>query len=472
MRIRRNAKLTLLIAGVGILAAVLSASAQERVISFSKDIDVLPNNDNHKTRINVRLEVDKTRVNPGDTITIRFQTDQDAFVRLIDKGTSGKITCLWPNQFSGPDNFVKAGRWYSFPSPTDRFRFRVSGPEGLEKIVAVASAEKNMILRDDDFTDFRQGFQSYSKSLKDLVVESSQRVDKLSQNVDWGTAEQTLVIGRGPSGGSITSERLFVLSVGAATGKLRYCDDDATKFSRLVSGSLRVPQENIRVVTGRSATKDGIGNAIGWLSSRTSPQDLVFIYFSGHGTQVRDAAPRDESDGLDEAFVCYHSKGGLTLDDPDLPRILLLDDEFGRYLKQVPARRKIVVVDSCHSGTIHKSFDRNLVSKYEPLLPPSLIKQLQIVTTGSTGAIADGGMAKAKVTILSACADSESSFEDRSKRSGLFTYWLTNHLQSGGDLASAFDKARRQVMDEATAANLRQTPQMTDEYGLARDIRF
>ncbi len=474
MLTRRNslAAFLIAIAGVWILAAVLSAGAQERVFNFTKDIQVMPTNENQKTNINVRLEIDKTRVNPGDTITIRFQTERDCYLKLVDQGTSGKITCLWPNQFSGSDNFVKAGRWYTFPSPTDNFQFQVSGPEGVEKIFAVATASKDLILRDEDFTGFKNGFKSYSKSLKDLVVTSTVRMDRLRNTSEWGTTQVSLVIGRGPSGGSITSKSVHVLSFGAATGKLNYCDTDAASFSQLIADRLRVPPENVRLVTGRQATRDEIIRAMEWLSSRTKPEDLVFLYFSGHGTQVPDTGVKDEADGLDEAFVCYHSKPNLTADDPDLNKILLIDDDFDRYMSQVPARRKIVVVDSCHSGSIHKALNLDLISKYEPIFAPGILKQLQVVSTGPGGQAGRGEMAKGKICLLSACADSEASFEDRSKQSGLFTYWLLKSLSSGGDLSSAFESTRRQVTEEIMRANLRQSPTITDEYGLTRDIRF
>ncbi len=103
-------RLILLLAGLVVMAPLLPVNAQDKVISFTKDIDVLPVNADNKTKINIKLNVDKTRVNPGDTVKVHFEADRDCYLTLIDVGTSGKITRLWPNQFSGPDNLVRAGQ--------------------------------------------------------------------------------------------------------------------------------------------------------------------------------------------------------------------------------------------------------------------------------------------------------------------------------------------------------------------------
>jgi hypothetical protein len=151
----------------------------------------------------------------------------------------------------------------------------------------------------------------------------------------------------------------------------------------------------------------------------------------------------------------------------------MVDDEFGRIMAEVPARRRIVVVDSCHSGTISKERDTNFVSKYLPLLPDTELKELQISSAEEAKRHRYRDLTKEKETLLSACADAETSFEDRSKRSGLFTYWLLESMNRGAsDLAGAFDEARRKVVETTRMAPSRQTPQLTDEYSLARDIKF
>ncbi len=472
--------LAVLAAVMCVLMSFAQAGAKDKEFSFNKDIQVVPTNGKSKTRINVNLSVDKTKIKPGDTVTVHFEPDKDCYLTLIDVGTSGKITRLWPNEFSGSDNFVKAHKRHSFPGASDKFVFRVSGPVGIERIVAVATTKKNAILRDDEFGEYRGGFKSYQKNLKDLVVEAASRTDGLSQNVKWGTAETRLVIGNVPEGGSITSRNVFLVSVGAATLGLRYCDEDAKGFARLMADKLSIPAGNTRVLIGPQATRAGFVEALKGLASRTQPEDLVLIYFSGHGTLIPDVPPVKHPDGLSAAFVCFSRKKRLRLSDPDLKNILFVGTDFADLLKKIPARRKLISVDSCHSGSITKELSSRFVLKYLPLLSPAEIhrihrekqKELQFVASGTTRA-AYGDTLTEKESLLAACAKPESSYEDKAKHAGLFTYWLvTNIKDRAPNLQVAFEKTRQNVMEETSSLVEHQTPQITDEYGLARDIKF
>ena len=63
--------------------------------------------------------------------------------------------------------------------------------------------------------------------------------------------------------------------------------------------------EDVRVVTGRAATKAGLEEAFGWVASRaTDSADVVVIYYSGHGSHAPDA-DGDEPDGRDEGLVPF-----------------------------------------------------------------------------------------------------------------------------------------------------------------------
>ncbi len=469
-----------------ILCAVVScllvmfshAGATEKVFSFDKDIEVLPVNSRSSARVNVTLSVDKTKVKPGDTVKVYFQSDADCYLDLMDVGTSGKTTRLWPNEFSGKDNFVKAGRRYAFPGPNDKFQFRVSGPEGIERIVAVAASKKDAIISETEFSEYRGGFKSYRKELKDLVVEARQRTSHLPPDVKWGTASTTITVGNVPAGGRITSRNVYLLSVGASTGSLRYCEDDAREFLQLLSEKLEVPRENTRLIVGKQATKAGFQDSLKWLASKTRPEDLVVIYFSGHGTLIPDAAGVRHEDGLSAAFVCYHDKTKLSLEDPDIKDILLPGPEFASILKDIPARRKVFVVDSCHSGSIHKEVSPNLVSKYLPLLSSARVKELQVIApqtppAGQVGAGRYSELLDSKEALIAACEKREHSYEDRSKKAGLFTYWLANYIKSGSiDLRAASEKTRQSVSDETRALTGKQTPHIDDEQGLTRDVKF
>lgn len=84
-----------------------------------------------------------------------------------------------------------------------------------------------------------------------------------------------------------------------------------------------------------------VRRAVKWLTSRRKPGDVVFMHFSGHGTQIPvDRPDPNEPDDLDEALV---------LDDI----YLLTDNELRRHFDRLPdGALCTVVADCCHAGTM------------------------------------------------------------------------------------------------------------------------
>jgi hypothetical protein len=88
-------------------------------------------------------------------IRICFTADVDCQIELIDIGTSGAMTRLFPNAFV-PDDRVKANVVHTFPGAGDRFSYVLSGPVGTERIKAVATVKRPAIAaptsREEPFT--------------------------------------------------------------------------------------------------------------------------------------------------------------------------------------------------------------------------------------------------------------------------------------------------------------------------------
>ena len=76
----------------------------------------------------------------GDTVTFNFKADKDCYITLIDVGTDGTVTILYPNYFF-TGNKITAGQTYSIPSPDMGFNIRVAGPAGQEMVKAIATLE-------------------------------------------------------------------------------------------------------------------------------------------------------------------------------------------------------------------------------------------------------------------------------------------------------------------------------------------
>jgi len=94
------------------------------------------------------------------------------------------------------------------------------------------------------------------------------------------------------------------------------------------------------IVTGFTDSRVTIARFVSELDSAVSTLktgDVLFVHYSGHGTQVYDVSG-DESDGYDEALYLY--------DGP------LKDDDINAILRKVPEDATVVLAfDSCFSGS-------------------------------------------------------------------------------------------------------------------------
>jgi hypothetical protein len=71
--------------------------------------------------------------------------------------------------------------------------------------------------------------------------------------------------------------------------KLRYSDKDAIKVAELLgsnSPGASVPAANIKLVLNDTATRENILEAVKWIGKCATVNDIVYIYFSGHGESV------------------------------------------------------------------------------------------------------------------------------------------------------------------------------------------
>ncbi|WP_027892442.1 PEGA domain-containing protein [Calidithermus chliarophilus] len=100
------------------------------------------------TDLQVRVWVDKDpgkSGNPvyenGEQISIGVQVNQDAYVYLLSIDAGGDINPILPNRFDD-DNFLRANESRRFPPQGARYTYNVSGPNGQNRVLAVASKRK------------------------------------------------------------------------------------------------------------------------------------------------------------------------------------------------------------------------------------------------------------------------------------------------------------------------------------------
>jgi len=161
---------------------------------------------------------------------------------------------------------------------------------------------------------------------------------------------------------------------------LRGAVNDVKDIYSLMTDTLGIPKDSIRMLTEEQATREAIlSNFREWLINGTKAGDTVFFQFSGHGVQIPDTSGTQPQDPvkkndpahkkLAEAFVPFD-----TQIDPNTKAIknLIPDSEFHGLLSQIKDRDVTLFLDLCHSGGITRDIantgavTRNLKLPWQP----------------------------------------------------------------------------------------------------------
>lgn len=82
----------------------------------------------------------------GENVVLSVKTNQDAYLTIVDVGTSGRVHIIFPNRFQA-DNRIRAGQAIQVPDPRADFDFQVNGPAGTELIKVIASPDPTPLFR-------------------------------------------------------------------------------------------------------------------------------------------------------------------------------------------------------------------------------------------------------------------------------------------------------------------------------------
>ncbi|MEM9930645.1 MAG: caspase family protein [Bacteroidota bacterium] len=200
------------------------------------------------------------------------------------------------------------------------------------------------------------------------------------------------------AGASATPKvRTWALIVGVSSYRhmpaLRFPDDDAYQlyaFLKSPQGGA-IPDDRIRILIDEDATRRRILLNMRELFLRASPDDLVILYFSGHG--------------LPGAFLPI---------DYDGTNNSLAHTEVRQILEQSAAGYKLCLADACHSG--------GLIAARAGGLPAILTRYYEDLSATQRGT----------ALIMSSKAE-ETSLEDSGLRQGVFSHFLLRGLKGEAD---------------------------------------
>ncbi len=237
---------------------------------------------------------------------------------------------------------------------------------------------------------------------------------------------------------------------------LRYCESDAMLMKETLIRYMDFKEENIKMLLGNEATKQGISSAItNWLKNQVTPEDRAIFYFSGHGTQCDDLSG-DEDDSKDELLCAYDSYRRI--------QSYIKDDDLSRWFAEVEAEFKLVILDCCHSGTGIKEVVIGATVK-EGLLPPGIEIELDEPQSREVG---DDSKRVTDTILISGCKADQVSMESNQYEHGVLTYYFTKVLNGQADADGngmvTIEEAVKEATKKIEEKGWRQNPQLEGNY--------
>ena len=151
----------------------------------------------------------------------------------------------------------------------------------------------------------------------------------------------------GPFAGPDGQGRILGLYAGIteyqSAGRLYGCADDARLLGEAMRASHLQRVDEQTVLLDAAATRAAFLGGIASIAQRARPQDVVMIFWSGHGNVVPvSGGDTRELDGLDETIVMI-----------DAP---ITDTEVATAIDAIQAGTIILALDSCHAGGFADDF--------------------------------------------------------------------------------------------------------------------
>lgn len=244
----------------------------------------------------------------------------------------------------------------------------------------------------------------------------------------WASALQDHAAGQatGGTGGGTKRALLIGINKYRAVPKLQGSLNDIDTMKQILITRWGFAEQHIRLLTDEQATRAGILAALNQFVGETGPQDMVYIHYSGHGSQVADLNGDEPEDHLDETLVPQDGRSGTI---PDIT-----DDELEAIFTRLPTGRAFIVLDSCHSGTATRSLDIRTRS-----IPQDTRLDLYRPAPGSDVRTRGGIQTlPARYVLMTGAASHQEALDGpvEGRYHGFFSYALSRSLRSSPSSAS------------------------------------
>jgi Caspase domain/TIR domain len=212
--------------------------------------------------------------------------------------------------------------------------------------------------------------------------------------------------------------------------------------------------QHVRLLHDQGATQQAILAGLTWLSAQATadPEATVIVYYSGHGWLETTS---------DRYYLIPHD-----FDAYDWRNTALSADDFNQALRQIPAKRLLVILDCCHAAGMATAKGEAT----EPRLPKGVIP-----TADPKGLIDALEQGEGRV-VFTSCRGEQKSWIRSDNTLSVYTYHLIEALQGAASQAGAtevtvFDLANhlgKAAPESAAAMGKQQTPR----FEMAETERF
>jgi hypothetical protein len=144
----------------------------------------------------------------GENLQISVRPSVDAYVYLFSLAADGEVVQVLPNRYDadGGNNFVRGGTVRTFPPSGARYTFNVAPPQGLAKVIAVASRRPLDVSTlatfrsERDFATSNIGEDAFARALRIIVTPIP--------STDWVSATALYYVGNRPQVGAYGTIRV------------------------------------------------------------------------------------------------------------------------------------------------------------------------------------------------------------------------------------------------------------------------
>ena len=220
---------------------------------------------------------------------------------------------------------------------------------------------------------------------------------------------------------------------------LRFADADAQAVYDFLrspeGGGFRDEREggHMILLKDEEATKASVQNALGKLK-QTRPNDFFIIFIAAHGMLAPDNDPVTKAP-LERPYFVLHDT-----DPRDFKKTGLAMDEFRQLIREIPAKKGLVLSDTCHSAGVQ--LDGRGSST--PRVNARYIEEMKSIDAG--------------VGFISSAGPFEAAKEPAYLEHGAFTYSLLEGLRGNADV----DQDAKVTFKEIAEYVREEVPKITD----------